>query len=180
MPKLFIILLFIILNASFFISCSGNVDDESLVINFSDSTKFTGYELSFDSLEYKIIAGNIKYKAEVSKNKTKIKDYNYQVKAIYLENNNEEFTFYNSFSYDSIAYLTLIDSNSFSFRKDDSLYTYLIDSLSYNITKFSEGNLIEMAELDSLESIKLKNLNSSGSHYETYQKFKDRIINIYY
>lgn len=175
------LLMLLTVTAAIYISCTPEMEDDYLRINFADSTEYQRFYLDTSAVLVKV-----KYSAALSRNSIHIEDTIYTANAFYYRAGDDKpWVYYCIFGNDSNIVAVKRDRSRFWFKYQDSLL-YSLNLLepqdSVKISEFVPAEFpdtLAYVDIDSVSITYIDSLNSAAKWYKPYKQWKDEIINYY-
>jgi len=180
-------ILFAIFTAIMIFSCTPEIEDDYLKINFSNNTQYSQY---YSDTTAVLVKAN--YYAAPSRNGVFLADADtsFTANALFFRTSAESpWTHHYTFGSDSNIHAVKRDGSRLYFRFDDTLL-YILDLRfpagsypdSVKISEFDPllyPNILTAISTDSTDVDYIDSLNNSAKWYKPYSQWKDEIINLY-
>lgn len=162
--------------AALFLSCTPEIEDDYVRLEFSDNTDFMLY--SSDSSDAALVKVN--YYASPSRNGVNLGDTIYTANVLFGKRNDEGWRYVNTLSSDSFLTVVKRTGEIFSFAAEnmgDTLF-YSVDLETGELDTLAEYGYFSALEFDTCDSTSTAAIKSL-SMYKTYSQWKDAMINLY-
>lgn len=162
--------------AALFLSCTPDIEDDYVNLEFSDNTEFRLY--SSDSSDAALVKVN--YFASPSRNGVNLGDTTYTANVLFGKKGGEGWRYVNTLSSDSLLTVVKRSGEIFYFAAeniDDTLF-YSIDldtGVLDTLAEYTYFTALEFDICDSTSTEAIKSLNM----YKTYSQWKDALANLY-
>jgi hypothetical protein len=164
-----------------FISCTPELEDDYIRIDFKNLSRYQRYYS-----DTSMVLVKVNYSAVLSRNSVPVEDTVYTANALYYRaGDNNPWIYYCRFGNDSNITAVKRDRSRLYFKYQDTLLysvNLLLPADSVYASEFSSSEFpdtLSYIGTDSVSTSYIDSLNSVAKWYKPYRQWKDEIINLY-